>query len=100
MALSGLSSIDRRNSRSAPAQSQSKKKAHMARDVCASLSELSSARTAAEKALALDSSLSEAHTSLAMCAFFFDWDWAGAEREFRRSMELSPDNAMAHRNYA
>src|SRR5262245_4590163 len=59
-----------------------------------------SARTAAEKALALDSSLSEAHTSLAMCAFFFDWDWAGAEREFRRSIELSPDNAMAHRNYA
>src|SRR5262249_30119678 len=58
------------------------------------------ARAAAEKALALDSSLSEAHTSLAMCTFFFDWDWAGAEREFRRSIELSPDNAMAHRNYA
>src|SRR5262249_26926156 len=58
------------------------------------------ARAAAEKALALDGSLSEAHVSLGMCSFYYNWDWAGAEREFRRSIELSPDNAMAHRFYA
>jgi non-specific serine/threonine protein kinase len=55
------------------------------------------ARAAAEMALALDGSLSEAHTSLGLSFFYDEWDWAGAEREFRRSIELNPDNAMAHR---
>src|SRR5262249_6113685 len=58
------------------------------------------ARAAAEKALALDASLSEAQTSLAGCSFFFDWDWQAAERGFRRAIESSPGNAMAHRWYA
>jgi tetratricopeptide (TPR) repeat protein len=58
------------------------------------------ARAAAEKALALDGSLSEAHTSLGSSFFLYEWDWTGAEREFRRSIELNPDNAMAHRAYA
>src|SRR5262249_27451215 len=58
------------------------------------------ARAAAEKALALDGSLSEAHTSLAMCALFFDWDWLAAERGFRRALELNSDNVIAHHGYA
>ena len=45
------------------------------------------ARAAAEKAIALDSSLAEAHNSLGVCALFFDWDWTAAERAFRRSLE-------------
>jgi TolB-like protein/DNA-binding winged helix-turn-helix (wHTH) protein/Tfp pilus assembly protein PilF len=54
----------------------------------------------AEKALELDNSLSEAHTSLAICLNMFDWDWAGAEREFTRAIELNPSYATAHQGYA
>jgi eukaryotic-like serine/threonine-protein kinase len=56
------------------------------------------ARTAAMKALELDDSLAEAHTSLASIKLFYDWDWAGAETELKRAMELSPDS-LAYRLY-
>ncbi len=46
-------------------------------------------KSAASKALELDDSLAEAHTSLAW-AKFHDWDWAGAAREFQRAIELNP----------
>jgi serine/threonine protein kinase/Tfp pilus assembly protein PilF len=58
------------------------------------------AKQAAEKAIALDASLSEAHVSLGICAHLYDWDWSTAEREFRRSLELNPENGMAHSRYA
>ena len=58
------------------------------------------ARAAAEKAIALDSSLAEAHNSLGVCALFFDWDWTAAERAFRRSLELNPENAVARNSYS
>lgn len=48
------------------------------------------ARQAAQKALALDDSLAEAHASLGNVKFQYDWDWEGAEREFRRSIALDP----------
>jgi tetratricopeptide (TPR) repeat protein len=48
----------------------------------------SQARVAAEKALQLDDSLAEAHTSLGMIKLSYDWDWAGAEHEFKRAIEL------------
>ncbi|MBV9157253.1 MAG: tetratricopeptide repeat protein [Acidobacteriaceae bacterium] len=54
----------------------------------------------AEKALALDNSLSEAHTSLAICLNVFDWDWTGAEGEFKRAIELNPSYSTAHQWYA
>jgi len=57
------------------------------------------ARTAAEKALALDSSLAEAHTSLAYVKFSYDWDWNGAEAEFKRAIALNPNYATAHQWY-
>jgi tetratricopeptide (TPR) repeat protein len=54
------------------------------------------ARAAAEKALALDSTLAPAHTSLGIVKMVYDLDWPGAEREFRRSLELQPNDANAH----
>jgi tetratricopeptide (TPR) repeat protein len=58
------------------------------------------ARTAALKALELDESLSEAHTSLALIVENYDWDWQTAEKEYRRAIELNPNNATAHHWYA
>jgi TolB-like protein/Tfp pilus assembly protein PilF len=58
------------------------------------------ARDAAETAVALNDSLAEAHTSLAEVYKDFDWDWAGAEREFKLSLELNPQYAVAHQFYA
>jgi serine/threonine protein kinase/tetratricopeptide (TPR) repeat protein len=58
------------------------------------------AKAAAEKALSLDNSLSEAHTSLGICLLQYEWDWARAEREFSRSIELNGENAVARLNYS
>jgi TolB-like protein/DNA-binding winged helix-turn-helix (wHTH) protein len=57
------------------------------------------ARAAAEKAIALDSSLAEAHVSLAMVRAAYDWDWNGAEEEFRRAIALNSNYATAHQWY-
>jgi tetratricopeptide (TPR) repeat protein len=48
------------------------------------------ARQSAEKAVDLDPSLAEAHASLALVRLMFDWDFAGADREFQRAIELNP----------
>lgn len=61
---------------------------------------LPKAKAAALKALHLDSSLGEAHNSLAFCLDGFDWDFASAEKEFRRAIELNPSYATAHHWYA
>ena len=58
------------------------------------------AKAAALKALELDETLAEAHTSLAVVRFLYDWDWPGAEREFRRAIELNHNYAFAHHGYA
>lgn len=52
------------------------------------------------KALDLDSTLAEAHTSLAFAKFRFDWAWREAEREFQRALELNPRYVRAHHWYA
>jgi len=57
------------------------------------------AKAAAEKALRLDDSLAEAHTSLGLVLFYYDLDWAAAEREFRRAIELNPSYAYSHNSY-
>jgi serine/threonine protein kinase/Tfp pilus assembly protein PilF len=57
------------------------------------------ARAAAAKALQLDDSLAEAHTSLGMIKLSYDWDWAGAEHEFKRAMELNPGYPLAYVMY-
>jgi len=58
------------------------------------------AKAAAQKALELDDTLSEAHTSMAFIKLNFDWDWAGAEKEFKRAIELNPNSANAHHWYS
>ena len=54
------------------------------------------ARIAARKALALDDTLAEAHTSLAQVLYSYDLDIDGSTREFRRAIELNPNYATAH----
>ncbi len=58
------------------------------------------ARAAATRALALDDTLGEAHTSLAFALDLYAWDWAAAEKEYKRAIELNPGYATAHHWYA
>lgn len=58
------------------------------------------ARAAAQKAIALDESLAEAHTSLAAVYFFGDRNMDAAMREFQRALELNPHYPTAHQWYA
>jgi serine/threonine-protein kinase len=58
------------------------------------------AKAAARKALELDSSLAEAHASLAFVLFLFDWDWPGARKSFRRALKLNPGCVTAHHWFA
>lgn len=58
------------------------------------------ARAAALRALQIDEGLAEAHTSLALIAENYDYDWQTAEREFRRAIQLDPQYATAHQWYA
>ncbi|TMI62291.1 tetratricopeptide repeat protein [Candidatus Bathyarchaeota archaeon] len=58
------------------------------------------AKIAAEKALALDDRLAEAHVSLGLVRFQYEWDWSGAEKEFKRALELNSGYAPAHQYYA
>ena len=57
------------------------------------------AKAAATKAIALDSTLGEAHISLACCLDGFDWDWESAGKEFTRGIELSPGYATGYEWY-
>lgn len=58
------------------------------------------ARIAASKALVLDETIAEAHTSLGWIRRVHDWDWQGAESEFKRAIELNPNYTNAHQWYA
>jgi len=58
------------------------------------------AKNYALKAIELDPALAEPHASLGYDKFYFDWDWAGAENEFRRAIELNANYATAHQWYS
>ena len=58
------------------------------------------AKLAARRAIELDESLAEAHTSLGWVIFIYDWDWTGAEREFTRAIQLNPRYPTARQWYA
>ena len=58
------------------------------------------ARVAAQRAIALDPNLAEAHAALADVKLYMEWDWEGAESAFQRANELAPSLAMNHYHYA
>jgi DNA-binding winged helix-turn-helix (wHTH) protein/tetratricopeptide (TPR) repeat protein len=60
---------------------------------------LPKASAAARRAVELDDSLAEAHASLAMIKFWYDYDWPGAEQEFRRALELNSGASLARQRY-
>ncbi|MDQ3137963.1 MAG: hypothetical protein M3Q93_10315, partial [Gemmatimonadota bacterium] len=61
---------------------------------------LERARAEAARALALDDTLAEAHTSLAWVTFIYDWDWPAAARHFRRALDLNPRYSVARQWHA
>jgi TolB-like protein/DNA-binding winged helix-turn-helix (wHTH) protein/Tfp pilus assembly protein PilF len=58
------------------------------------------ASAAGSKALGLNEKIGEAHTVLADAMYQMNWDWRGAEREFKRAIEVSPGYATAHQRYS
>ena len=58
------------------------------------------AEVAARSALKADPAIAEAHTMLANILYRYHWDWTNAEAEFRRALELSPNDALARQNFA
>ncbi len=57
------------------------------------------ARAAALKAMEIDENLAEAYPALAYARHYHDWNWAGAERDYQRALELNPNYASAHQFY-
>ena len=60
---------------------------------------LQKARAAVERALELDPDLPEVHAAPGLVRFYFEWDWAGAEAEFRRAIELNPGSRVGQEEY-
>jgi eukaryotic-like serine/threonine-protein kinase len=54
------------------------------------------AKAAAQRALAIDEGLAEAHAALAMTSVYYDWDWPAGERETRRALQLNPNHPTSH----
>jgi TolB-like protein/DNA-binding winged helix-turn-helix (wHTH) protein/tetratricopeptide (TPR) repeat protein len=61
---------------------------------------MANARPLVKKALELDNTLGEAHAALAAIKFRNEWDWLGADAEFRRALQLNPNYAEAHHMYS
>jgi TolB-like protein len=57
------------------------------------------AKAAATRALEIDNTLAEAHTSLARVLQVYEWNWAEAEKEYKRAMELDPRYPVVHQWY-
>jgi tetratricopeptide (TPR) repeat protein len=57
---------------------------------------LPQAKAAAQKALAIDPMLAEAHASLSFCLIWYDWDWAEGEKEAQRAIAVNPNSAHGH----
>ncbi|HKY27676.1 MAG TPA: protein kinase [Pyrinomonadaceae bacterium] len=68
--------------------------------VVAPLDEMPKAKAAAQRAVDIDPNLAEAYTSRAFVKLAYDWDWLGAEADFKRALELNPKYPTAHQWYA
>lgn len=62
--------------------------------------EMPKARAAAQRAVDIDPTLAEAYTSRAFVKLAYDWDWLGAEADFKKALELNPKYPTAHQWYA
>jgi TolB-like protein/DNA-binding winged helix-turn-helix (wHTH) protein/Flp pilus assembly protein TadD len=60
---------------------------------------IAKAKTAANRAIALDDTLAEAHASLGFLLYVYDFDWPNAEKEFKRAIDLNPNYPTAHHWY-
>ena len=60
----------------------------------------SASRAAAQRAMDLDDRLAEAYVARGHVKYVYDWDWTGAEKDFRHALELDPNNLDAHSHYA
>ncbi len=69
-------------------------------DIMPRMEATAKARQSVMKALELDETLAEAHTSLAYVKFRLDWNWGEAEEEFKRAIDLKPGNSRSHEWYA
>ena len=69
-------------------------------DLVSPLQIMPGAEKAAKRALQLDNTLPEAHTALALVEHHYRWNWAAAEKEYKRAIELNPDYAAAHLWYS
>ena len=58
------------------------------------------AKAAAEEALRIDGALGETHAALGYAKFNYDWDWVEAEREFKRAINLKPDDSASQHHYS
>ena len=76
--------------------------AHRSLTLCCDVhpSELLKGKVAAQKAVELDDELAEGHSALATFIYSYDWNWAEAEKEFLRALELDPNSSMSHFSYA
>ncbi|MGH9905137.1 MAG: tetratricopeptide repeat protein, partial [Pyrinomonadaceae bacterium] len=68
--------------------------------VVAPVDEMPKAKAAAQKAVDIDPTLAEAYTSRAFVKLAYEWDWRGAEADFKRALELNPKYPTAHQWYA
>jgi TolB-like protein/DNA-binding winged helix-turn-helix (wHTH) protein/tetratricopeptide (TPR) repeat protein len=73
---------------------------HQSTTYKAPLAVMPQAKAAAARAVELDDTVADGHASLGKILLSFDWDWAGAERELRRALQLNPSLASAHAGYA
>ncbi len=64
------------------------------------VAEMPKAKSAAQKAVDIDPNLAEGYTSRAFVKLAYDWDWLGAESDFKKAIELNPKYATAHQWYA
>jgi tetratricopeptide (TPR) repeat protein len=58
------------------------------------------AKDAAQRALKIDNTLAEAHTALGFAKFTYDWDWPGAELEYKQAIDLNPEAGLPLQRYA
>ena len=61
---------------------------------------LPKATAAAKRAIEIDDDLADGHTAFGICLFWYDWNWAASEDQFRRGFELNPNSSLAHLFYA